>query len=186
MKPVSFDPLRNAPMVLKVLLITLLLAGLSRTASASDLRSIVVLDFDLQDDTAIQGGPVDTVAQERRLGLINAALRKELIDRKLYRVIDNAPAAQRIAETRKQQDLHACNGCERDIARELGGERVMVCWVDKVSNLIININIGVTDVETGKKLLIRSADVRGNTDDSWLRAIRRLAGEIEEKGLHKR
>lgn len=149
-------------------------------------RTVVVLDCDLQDDVAVQGGPVDSEAQARRLQRTTDALREELAARGLYRVLDTAPASRLIADYKKSQQLSQCNGCEIEIAQALGGDRVMVCWVDKVSNLIINVNIGVSDVATGRKLFVRSADLRGNTDDSWLRAVRRLARQIEEGGLHRR
>jgi hypothetical protein len=55
---------------------------------------------------------------------------------------------------------------------------VLVGWVQKVSNLILNVNAGVKAVETGRLLLVRSVDMRGNTDASWERAARRLAQEI--------
>jgi Protein of unknown function (DUF2380) len=149
-------------------------------------KSIVVMDFDLQDDTAIQGGPVDVAAQEKRLQLIVEALRHGLAERQLYRVISDPKLTTAIQEAQKTQTLSECNGCEIDIAKAFGAERVMVGWVQKVSNLIINVNIGVKDIASGRTLYVRSVDVRGNTDDSWLRAIRRLTKQIEEDHLHLR
>jgi len=37
--------------------------------------------------------------------------------------------------------LHACNGCELDMARLVHADRDMIGWDQKVSNLILNINI---------------------------------------------
>jgi hypothetical protein len=42
--------------------------------------------------------------------------------------------------------------------------------VQKVSNLILNINIYLRDVHTGRLIAAMSADLRGNTDESWSRA----------------
>ena len=98
----------------------------------------------------------------------------------LYDVVDNAPVASLIAAERARQSLLECNGCELEIARRAGAERVLLAWVQKVSNLILNLNAGVKAVRTGRILMIRSVDLRGNTDDSWARAARRLAQEIRE------
>jgi hypothetical protein len=41
-----------------------------------------------------------------------------------------------------------------------------------VSNLIIAMNLYVRDAETGAQLRGQAVDVRGNTDDTWLRGMR--------------
>jgi hypothetical protein len=178
--------LRLAPIALLRLIVTfgLILIATQPALAESLPKSIVVMDFDLQDDTAIQGGPVDAEAQEKRL--ILAELKKQLTEKNLYRVIDNANIAADIAKAQEKTALSECNGCEVDIAKKAGAERVMACWVDKVSNLIINVNVGVKDVKTSQILYVRSADLRGNTDDSWLRAVKRVARDIEEQKLHLR
>ena len=43
--------------------------------------------------------------------------------------------------------------------------------VQKVSNLILNMNIYLRDVHTGQIVTAVSADLRGNTDESWSRAM---------------
>ena len=43
--------------------------------------------------------------------------------------------------------------------------------VQKVSNLILNMNIYVRDASSGATIAAMSADMRGNTDESWKRAI---------------
>ena len=42
--------------------------------------------------------------------------------------------------------------------------------MQKVSNLILNINVYMEDAESGKMKFARSIDIRGNTDESWSRA----------------
>jgi hypothetical protein len=46
-----------------------------------------------------------------------------------------------------------------------------VAWVQKVSNLILNINISISDAKTGAVLAQGYADIRGNTDESWRRGL---------------
>ena len=153
---------------------------------AAEPYSIAVLDFELIDDTAAQGGPSDVAGQEKRLGLIGAELRAQLAGQGLYRLLDNAPAAELIGKLKSAQPLYACNGCELDIGRQLGADRVLVGWVQKVSNLILNLNVGVKDVRSGATVMIKSVDIRGNSDDSWLRAVRYLVRDIAEKKLNER
>ena len=43
--------------------------------------------------------------------------------------------------------------------------------VQKVSNLILNINVYMEDAESGKMKFARSVDIRGNTDESWRRGL---------------
>jgi hypothetical protein len=43
--------------------------------------------------------------------------------------------------------------------------------LQKVSNLILNMNVHMAEVKTKKMLLVKSVDVRGNTDDTWVRSL---------------
>ena len=36
-----------------------------------------------------------------------------------------------------------------------------------MSNLILNINLYIEDVQTGKLKFVKSVDIRGNTDEFW-------------------
>jgi Protein of unknown function (DUF2380) len=149
-------------------------------------KTAAVMDFELIDDMRDYEKDAAKAAQQSRLGLISDALRQEFTQRGLYRVIDNQAAARLISDSRAGQDLRNCNGCELDIGRALGAEVIVIGWVQKVSNLILNINIEVKDVSTGKTLYVKSVDLRSNTDNSWLRGIRYLVDSIQEKKQHLR
>ena len=88
--------------------------------------------------------------------------------RSSYVVVDETPAAAKIEDAGY---LHSCNGCEAKIARDLGAELAITGTVQKVSNLILNINLYVRDAATKKQLRAMSADIRGNTDRSWSRGV---------------
>ena len=49
----------------------------------------------------------------------------------------------------------------------------MTAWivVQKVSDLILNINVYMADVATGKLAFVHSVDIRGDTDESWTRGL---------------
>jgi hypothetical protein len=155
----------------------ILMALVSATAWAG-AASLAVLPFEIEDDTLTQVGPSDISAQQRRLLVAADIVRQQLARSGRYVVMDNGPAATLIAQAQARELLHGCNGCEVDIARALGAELVAVGWVQKVSNLIINLNLGIKRVANGRTLIIRSVDLRGNTDESWERAARRLASDV--------
>ena len=68
-------------------------------------------------------------------------------------------------------NLRACGGCDAAFGSELGAKYSITGWVQKVSNVILNVNIVVRDVETGRVLSGKSVDMRGNTDESWSRGL---------------
>jgi hypothetical protein len=103
-----------------------------------------------------------------RLALINGVLRDRLAASGAYQPIDLSGAVQAIA---KSPPLEDCQKCADDIARAAGAEIAVVGYVQKVSNLILNINIRISDAQSGQVLTAASADIRGNTDESWTRGV---------------
>ena len=163
------------------------LAGLAcLPANAAEPKSLALLDFEVIDEMRAYSSEQARRETDRRLVLISGELAKELERRGLYRVLDRAPAAPLIERLKASHELRDCNGCELDIGQALGAERVGLCWVQKVSNLILNINIEVRSVAMGETLYAKSVDIRGNTDESWLRGVRRLVDNIEEGQYHLR
>lgn len=65
-----------------------------------------------------------------------------------------------------------CYGCEVRMAAKLDADYVAVGVVQKVSNLILAMNLVMRDVETGTPVRQRVVDIRSNTDASWLRGMR--------------
>jgi hypothetical protein len=66
--------------------------------------------------------------------------------------------------------LQACGGCDVQYAQQVGADLAVTGVVQKVSNLILNMNIYLRDTHTGNLVTSMSADFRGNTDESWSRA----------------
>ena len=144
------------------------LAVLLATSAAAEAPRIAVFGFELID-TSLEGeisGP--RADEQERLIAISDQLRRELTESGRYTLVDIAPMHDRIE---KAGMLHGCNGCEADIARALGAEISMAGTVQKVSNLILNINLYMRDTATGKLLRTLSVDIRGNTDASWSRGV---------------
>jgi len=139
-------------------------------AGAAPAPGIAVFDFELVD-TSLQGEQGTSPEELARLRLISDEVRARLDASGRYRVVDVAPVADQIAAAGY---LRSCNGCEVRLAHELGAELALVGWVQKVSNLILNINLTIRDVATRELRFAGSVDIRGNTDDSWLHGVRYL------------
>jgi hypothetical protein len=149
-----------------LLLVCVSIALSSATARARDIRA-AVFDLDFVD-TSLEGASGQARDDEaRRLALAGEMLRRMLAERGLTPV-DLAPARERIA---KAAPLTRCNGCELDLARELGAELAVTGLVQKISNLILNINVTIRDVRDGRTLRGGSVDIRGNTQETWSRGI---------------
>ena len=143
------------------------------------LRSLAVLEFELVDD---QNNPVTKTAQEVRLRNATAQLQRELAQRQLYRVVDPAPSQELQRTLRAQQEyLYRCDDCAEQVGRLLGVDLVMATWVQKVSELILNLNVQILDVKTQAVVFSKSVDMRGNQDETWTRAVSYLVRDMAEK-----
>jgi hypothetical protein len=107
--------------------------------------------------------------EEARLAAIGGQLGDALTTRG-FTLVDPAPVAEKAASV----DLRSCPACELDLAQELDAEFAVLGWVQKVSNLILNINLQIHEVATGRLVGAGSVDIRGNTDETWRRGTRRL------------
>jgi hypothetical protein len=144
----------------------LLMLVLSAPARA-DLPGIAVFDFELVD-TSLEGEVNGPRTDERdRLMRVGEQLRKELAESGKFRLLDIAP----VNAAAHGSNLQACGGCDVKYSRQLGADLEITGVVQKVSNLILNINIYLRDVHSGQLITAMSADMRGNTDESWLRAL---------------
>jgi hypothetical protein len=136
--------------------------------AGAEAPRLAVFDFE-PIDTSLEGEMSGARSDEQqRLAMISDQLPRLLIDRGGYTIIDLAPATDAIA---KSGPLDRCNGCAAAIARPLGARFALTGTVQKVSNLILNINVSVWDTETGKERYRTSVDIRGNTDESWSRGV---------------
>jgi Protein of unknown function (DUF2380) len=128
--------------------------------------SIAVFDFEMID-TSLQGEINGAQpAEQARLLRVGDQVRGELSGSGRFRVLDIAP----VNAAAHASNLQSCGGCEVTLAKQLGADLVVTGVVQKVSNLILNVNIYLHDVDTGATVTAMSADMRGNTDESWSRA----------------
>ena len=136
----------------------------------ADPPKLAVFDFELLD-TSLQGeinGP--RTDEHDRLMRVGEQVRKELAESGKFQLLDISP----INAVAHGSNLQACGGCDVQYAQKLGADLAITGVVQKVSNLILNINIYLRDVHTGRLVTSMSADMRGNTDESWSRATNYL------------
>jgi uncharacterized protein DUF2380 len=144
--------------------------GVSSASAApqtSAPRTIAVFDFELID-TSLEGSVNGPRADEQtRLADVGDRLRQRLAESGKFTLVDMAP----VAAEAHASNLQACGGCDTRLARKVSAELALTGTVQKVSNLILNMNIYVRDAGSGQVVAAASADMRGNTDESWSRAI---------------
>ena len=142
-------------------------------AGAADGPRLAVFGFHLTNTSPAASTPEELA----RLKRLDAQLLNGLQDR--YTLVDIAPVQGELAGV---DSIRGCNGCELEMARRLGAEQVAYGWVQKVSNLILNVNLVVEEASTGRTLRAESVDIRGNTDESWSRGLRYLLNERMFRG----
>jgi hypothetical protein len=70
--------------------------------------------------------------------------------------------------------LRKCNGCDADAARDLGADMSFVGLYRKISIMEQSLEIRIRDARTGQLAHVSQADLRGETDESWSRALKFL------------
>jgi hypothetical protein len=104
-------------------------------AGTRDPLEAAVFDFELLD-TSLQGeGP--QADEQRRLKDVAEQLRKALADAGKFVVLDIAP----VNAAAHASNLQACGGCDVQYAQQLGADLAITGLVQKVSALILNMNI---------------------------------------------
>ncbi len=120
------------------------------------------------DDTSLQGQEQGLQAdQQSRLRALDTQLRDQLAKSGCCKIVDLGDVARQVQGV----DVWKCNGCDVDLARKAGAKISVTGWVQKVSNLILNINLVARNVATDKVIGAGSVDIRGNTDESWSRGL---------------
>jgi len=152
-------------------LLALLVALATLPTALAAAPKVAIFPFELID-TSYEGEVSGVNADEtRRLAAITEEVVKLVKADGRYDVVDTSELTDEIA---KAAPLEKCNGCDVDLAKKAGADLAMTGTVQKVSNLILNINIYIRDVATGAMKREMSADMRGNTDESWMRTLRWL------------
>lgn len=158
--------------------VVIVLSSLSAVAAGEE-SGLAIFDFELMD-TSLDGelrGP--DPAEQTRLESLAPQLRAALAHQAGYRIVDIAP----VAAQAHAANLQACGGCDTALAGMLGARFSVTGTVQKVSNLILNINVYVRDVADVHMVAAASADIRSNSDESWRRGLDWLIRHRLKAGL---
>jgi hypothetical protein len=68
-------------------------------------------------------------------------------------------------------NLQSCGGCDMSLAGQIGADLAVTGIVYKVSNLILHMTIYVRDVKAEVNIAAAQADMRGDTDETWVRTV---------------
>ncbi len=156
--------------IMKALFIAALLMLMMSAPARADPPKLAVFDFELID-TSLEGevnGP--RTDEHDRLMQAGDQVRRELAESARFQLLDIAP----VNAAAHGSNLQACGGCDVQYAQRLGADLAITGVVQKVSNLILNITIYLRDVHTGDLVTAVNTDLRGNTSESWSRAVRYL------------
>lgn len=157
-------------------MLAVLLSVTATALPASAQTRAVVLAFEFIDE---MHDPATREGDRSRLEKVNARFPEALRQCSTLTLLPPPKAVIELLESQIAY-VHQCNGCAEDIAKAAGADIVLFTWVQKVSNLIINMNAEAQDAG-GRPLDVRSVDMRGNTDASWLRAADALAKRLCER-----
>lgn len=120
-------------------------------------------------DTSLQSSASgENTAEQERLAQLEEMVAERFV-REGYVLVDIEPARKEIDRV---VNLAKCYGCDTRIAVQLGADYALVGEVQKVSELILAINLQLRAAETGEMVKGGVVDIRGNTDESWQRGMR--------------
>ncbi|VTZ51247.1 conserved hypothetical protein [Methylocella tundrae] len=170
-----FHMRRRAPFaafgIMALLLLMSIVVGGSIIAAAptpsAPVKSVAFLGVQFINDN--EGQEPTTDAERARLASIEELFKSKLEASGRYKFIP-MPAEIK-AKIAAGSPIGQCGGCGIDYGKQLGGDLIAWVVVQKVSNLILNINVYMADVATKKMTFVHSVDIRGNTDESWTRGM---------------
>jgi uncharacterized protein DUF2380 len=109
-----------------------------------------------------------TIEEAMRIRSLNDAFQQKLNASGRFLLI---PIPTDLSNAIADVSIANCNGCERDFALKVEADLAAWGTVQKVSNLILNINVYMENAHTKKMEFVKSVDIRGNTDESWQRGL---------------
>ncbi len=151
-------------------------------AAETGPATLAFVGFELIDE---QPDPARLPGLRERLAAIDRQMAEGLAQRGLYQVQDLGPAQPALARTREQNEfLHRCNACLGEVGAAAGARLVGVGWVQRIGNLILNINLAIWDVSDpagDRQVLTKSVDIRGDNLESWRRGVAYMLRDMAER-----
>ncbi len=141
--------------------------------------TLMVLPLELVD-SSLEGEVYGrSKAQTNRLAATTEAVRARLKEAPEFTLLPPEAGAELYQRDRDRYAyVYRCVGCVLEIGRSAGAELILVGWVQKVSNLILNLSIRVYDTRDGRLWRNGWISMRGNTDAMWRRAAEKLVERV--------
>jgi Protein of unknown function (DUF2380) len=148
-------------------LATLLLLWMGGVASAAtdDIPQVALFGFQLINTSLEPTRP----AESQRIRMLDDLFQQKLDASGRFKVVPIPPNLRE--QITAGPGISNCNGCQRDWARKVGADWAAWGTVQKVSNLILNINVYMEDARTGQPQFVKSVDIRGNSEETWRRGL---------------
>lgn len=158
-----------------------LLAAHPAGAATPQPTRIAVFDFELEDysaGAAFAGSPSDVA----HLARVTDEVRQLLARSGRYSLVDVAAAE---AEPAKAGTLRQCDGCDADIARQLGADQSLVGVVRRITRTEYVVRFQIRDAATGAVVAAANSGLNMGADYSWNRGAVRLVRNrvLESPGL---
>jgi hypothetical protein len=164
------EPLMPARTTLAALLTLSAFLTMAPVVAVADPLRVAFLGVRLQNDNEKLEPTTD--AERKRMEMVGAQFQSALAASGGYQFVPVPDDLK--AEIARGQAVGHCGGCEADYGKKLGANRVAWIMVQKVSNLILNMNVYIAGVGEDKYSFVKSVDIRGNTDESWSRSLKYL------------
>ena len=103
-----------------------------------------------------------------RVAVVTGALARELTGSGRYRAVDLTPERGRLAGL---APVYRCDGCWRELAREVGADAAAITMVHKMSTLVSSMHVWLVEVATQKLIRQGAVSLRGDTEEAWRRAL---------------
>ncbi|WP_245427118.1 DUF3280 domain-containing protein [Mesorhizobium sp. YM1C-6-2] len=161
------------------LLTASLAVGITANTAHADGKA-AVFEFELQHGELVPGVPSKKEAEDKRRAMVTERLRAHLANSG-FDLVNTEPFAEKAAAA----NLQACGNCADDFARELGADYAFTGVVYKVSELVLSMSVLVHEAATSRPVTSATVDLRGNTDESWQRAIDYLYRNVLSARLEK-
>lgn len=151
-------------LTLAALLVLTVVSAADEFVSGSKVAFLGLTFVDTSTEGAYNGVRAD---ETERLALLERLVKDRFRQEGMI-LMDLAPIAETLENTVNPAN---CYGCEIRMAKTLGADFVLVGVVQKVSNLILSMNLVMREVATGEVVRARVVDIRSNTDQSWARGM---------------
>ena len=135
--------------------------------SARAEQKLAIFNFQLANLAQLPPTDADTA----RLPHLSEMFRDLLQKSGKYQIVSTDPVK---ADVAKSPELRNCNGCAVAFAKKVGADVAVTGEIQKVSNLILNINVYFKDVDGKTPEKAYSVDIRGDNDLSFDHGIKYL------------